>query len=279
MKNNKWKYYNHAAIPTCAPHELADITPILDGSIWKKNFFGSRLAKTPLFAIYTETFNQECETLYWYIIKESPFLFDELDKKYKKHVNKAFERTYVKLIDKTEYIEELYEVYEAAYRNYRAADNELSKENFIEGVLRDEREYWAAFSKETDEMAGWMSCENHGDWTETASAKYHPERQSYNRPSDVLHYAVLSHYLNELGQKYVCSGSRNINHVTNVQDYKEKNWKFKRAYCKLRVVYNPKIGWLVKCMYPFRKFLLKLDTFSIIHQLNGVLRLEECNRT
>ena len=31
-----WKYYNHALISTCAPHELADLSSIKDGSIWKK---------------------------------------------------------------------------------------------------------------------------------------------------------------------------------------------------------------------------------------------------
>jgi hypothetical protein len=30
-----WKYYNHAAIPTCAPHEIVDIGPIKDNTIWK----------------------------------------------------------------------------------------------------------------------------------------------------------------------------------------------------------------------------------------------------
>lgn len=30
-----WKYYNHAAIPACAPHEKADLKPIQNKSIWK----------------------------------------------------------------------------------------------------------------------------------------------------------------------------------------------------------------------------------------------------
>ena len=35
MQINGWQYYNHAAIPTTAPHEVADISPITDRSIWK----------------------------------------------------------------------------------------------------------------------------------------------------------------------------------------------------------------------------------------------------
>lgn len=32
-----WKYYNHALISTCAPHELPDLSAIKDGSVWKKS--------------------------------------------------------------------------------------------------------------------------------------------------------------------------------------------------------------------------------------------------
>ena len=35
MQIDGWKYYNHAAIPTTAPHEIPDISPITDASIWK----------------------------------------------------------------------------------------------------------------------------------------------------------------------------------------------------------------------------------------------------
>lgn len=35
MQIDGWKYYNHAAIPTTAPHEIPNISPITDGSIWK----------------------------------------------------------------------------------------------------------------------------------------------------------------------------------------------------------------------------------------------------
>jgi len=30
-----WKYYNHAVIPTTAPHEPVNLSPITDGKIWK----------------------------------------------------------------------------------------------------------------------------------------------------------------------------------------------------------------------------------------------------
>ena len=30
-----WKYYNHAMVPSTWPHELVNMQPIKDGTIWK----------------------------------------------------------------------------------------------------------------------------------------------------------------------------------------------------------------------------------------------------
>ena len=35
MEIEGWRYYNHAAIPTWAPHESVDISVIRDKSIWR----------------------------------------------------------------------------------------------------------------------------------------------------------------------------------------------------------------------------------------------------
>lgn len=35
MEIDGWKYYNHAVIPTTAPHEEANMEPIDNGYIWK----------------------------------------------------------------------------------------------------------------------------------------------------------------------------------------------------------------------------------------------------
>jgi len=40
-----WKYYNHAMIPTTAPHENVILEPLNNGSIWKCG-----KARVPLFA-------------------------------------------------------------------------------------------------------------------------------------------------------------------------------------------------------------------------------------
>lgn len=31
----EWRYYNHAMLPTTAPHQEVDIGAVEDGSVWK----------------------------------------------------------------------------------------------------------------------------------------------------------------------------------------------------------------------------------------------------
>ena len=62
------------------------------------------------------------------------------------------------------------------------------------------------------------------------------------------------------------------------QDYLEKYFGFRKAYCKLHIVYNPKAKWIIMLMFPIRRFLMKLDGIGKVHQINSVLRMEEIVR-
>ena len=77
---------------------------------------------------------------------------------------------------------------------------------------------------------------------------------------------------------YICDGARSINHETAFQDYLEKYFGFRKAYCKLNVTYSPKFKCIVNLLYPFRKLLAKADGIGAVHSLNSILRMEEICR-
>lgn len=39
MQIEGWKYYNHATIPTTAPHEIPDLRAVENGDVWKIGVF------------------------------------------------------------------------------------------------------------------------------------------------------------------------------------------------------------------------------------------------
>ena len=188
------------------------------------------------------------------------------------------ERCEVRIINPKEYTEQIWEVTSAAYRGYENADNEKSKEEYLSDIVNAGYEIWGAFAKDTKKLTGWMACENKGEYTMTVLAKYHPEMQKDYRPSDALHCTVLTHYLNILNQRYICSGTRNINHKTNSQAYKIEHWGFRKAYCDLNIIYRQWFGFVIRLLYQLRWFLLLFDKVTVFHQVNSLLLMEEISR-
>lgn len=235
---------------------------------------------TPLLARWTTDWDCGHETSWWFIIKDAPFNLSEYSSKQRKHFRQALNKCEVRIVDPVEQSEKLYKVYVAAFQNYKEADNESSHEQFLTNCHKDQQEgviYFAAFDKVSGMLIGYMNTVEHPTYVETRTAKYHPDFLNL-RPSDAIHYTVLDYYLNQLRKKFVCSGSRNINHITNAQEYKIESFKFRRAYCHLHVKFNPKIAWAIPIAYRMRGVLRKFDKIRLIHQINAVLKMEEIQR-
>ena len=265
-----WKYYNHAAVPTCAPHEEPDLTPSKSGEIW--NIQGK-----PLLARWTTDFDCGYETNWWYIIKDGPFNIDELDPKVRKHIRQSLKKVEVKLIEPSKYAEELCAVHNRTVASYDSFEAITQSPSMFEE--HDQNiDYWAAFNIDNGQIVGYMRCKRNDVYAETLTAKYDPQFLNL-RVSDAIHYSVLQYYLNELCYKYVCSGSRSINHKTNAQEYKIKTFGFRKAYCKLHIAYRPHIKLVINVVYPFRGILKKLDKIRIVHKVNSILLMEKIMRT
>ena len=235
-----WRYYNHAFLPKCCPHEDVDTAAIKDGSVWRQKK-GAYLAR------WTSDFDCGYETEWWYVIKDVSFDLETLKSKRRYEINKGQKFFEVRPIAPQQYANALYNVQVAAFSAYPEKYRPtVDKGKFIESVCKNWCEQniciYGAFYRDTNELCG---------------------------------YAYLDLQNKKL---YICDGERSILHETKFQDYLEKYFQFRKAYCKLNVVYNPKIKWFIKIAYPFRKLLLKFDGINIVHQLNGVLKMEEIVR-
>ena len=106
MEIKGWKYYNHAAVPTCAPHEMPNLTPIKDGSIWK---LGDGKQK-PLFARWTEDWDCGYDTGWYYTIMDTPFDINALKAKRRYVINQGVRHFDVRIINPREYVEKLFAI-------------------------------------------------------------------------------------------------------------------------------------------------------------------------
>lgn len=270
-----WRYYNHAAIPEIAPTETPDCTSIENGSIWND------MSKTPLLARWTTDFDCGYETNWWYVIKDEPFDIDSLKAKRRYEINKGIKNFDVRIINPCEYKEELYRVQTAAFSAYPSKYRPtVDKNEFVNGICSWTFTVFGAFFRETNELAGYaLLSKESNSFLNFNVLKTNPDLEKY-AVNAALVQKIVTHYTEFLSSGgIICDGSRSISHETNFQNYLEKYFGFRKAYCHLHIQYNPQIKWLIKILFSLRRFFLVFDGIGIVHRINGVLKMEEIYRS
>jgi len=274
---NTWKFYSGALIPACEPHKAPNLEVLSSGELWKAH-------KNALLARYTTDFDCGYETSWWYVIKDTPFDISKIKAKRRYEINKGNKFFDVRPIKTEEYTEAIYEVQVEAFKAYP----EKYRPTVYHDKFTDEIKAWdtdpkikvyGAFFKETEKLCGYAMLAEDGRVIHFNVLKTIPEYEKYAINAAIVNKLLLD--LNEdiANGKYICDGARAINHETAFQDYLEKYFEFKKAYCVLHLKYRGPVRIIVKCAYPFRKILKKLDTVSLVHRINAVLKMEEIKRT
>lgn len=272
---SSWKYYNHALLPVCAPHEFPDLTDLKSGALWKKY-------PKAIFARYTTDFDCEEETQWWYVLKDSPFDITTLKSKRRYEINKGKKNFEVKKIKVFDFREQIYNVQKCAFSAYPPKYRpNINKESFIKQIEEWEDYYiiYGAFFRETNELCGYALLKKQTDFYISFNVlKTIPNYERYGINAVLVEKIMRDHekFLSDGG--IICDGERSIYHETKFQDYLEKYFGFRKVYCRLNIKYNSRIGWIIKCLYRFRKILFKIDNIGIMHKINAILKMEEIVR-
>jgi len=268
-----WRYYRYAMLPVCAPHEEADVSKIYDGSIWKDS-------RKPFLARWTSSFDCGYETEWWYCIKDNAFDISAVNAKKRYEINKGIKNFEVRKISPTKSIHEVFEVLQKAYSAY--PEKYRPKADFEE--LKTEVEKWekdfvfGAFERETGKLCGYAVLIKNGRHIMFSVQKTDPAKEK-NGINAALVYGILEAFKDDINNGcYIVDGERNLVHETNFQNYLEKYFQFRKAYCNLNMAYKPIFGCIVKVIYPFRKLLSCLDSVNIFHQISSILKMEEISR-
>ncbi len=271
---NSWKLYKNAMLPSCKPHEEADISVFENKNLWKKPLW-----KKALFAKYTSDWDCDTENSWYWIIHDSPYDVSKLKSKYRYEMRKAQENFDVKIIEPLSYVDELYEVRVSALSSYpKAYRNIPEKEQFAKSVKTFKKPTFGAFCKENGKLCGYITIVERDEVIyysgQDVIKEYEKKYVNY-----ALILKMLEHYSDKIKNGYyIVDGERNINHITNHQELLEKKFGFRKAYCKLNIKYRPLMKLAINVLYPLRNTLKKFDSKKIIHMINGVLLLEEINK-
>lgn len=250
-----------------------DLAPIESGAIWK-------IHRGCFLARWITDYDCPQTTNWWYIIKDSPFNMANLKSKRRYEITKGKRFFFVRQVDPRCYKNEIYDIQVKAYSTYPAKYRPIVDfDNLLKEI--DEWNYYrfyGAFSNESGALCGYAWLNRDGIYIYYAFHKVFPEceRQGINA---AIVAQILEDHEEELSNgTYLCDGSRNVSHETHFQDYLEKYFGFRKAYCKLHICYKSGIRTIINILYPFRGLLLWFDSISFFHNLNSVLKMEEISR-
>lgn len=274
MEIKGWKYYNHAAIPITPPYQNPNVLPVENGDIWSMEGY-------PLLVRYTTDFDCGFETNWWYVIKDTAFDLNSVKAKRRYEINKGSKYFDVKLIDPCAYKTELYCIQKAAFSVYPEKYRpQIDQETFVRDIDNWKKFIvFGAFFRETEELVGYALLSRATEqWIDFSVLKAHPQYEKYAINAAIVD-KILRHFSDFLTDGgTICDGARNINHETRFQDYLEKYFGFRKAYCHLHIIYHPRIKWVIRMLYPCKKLLQYFDSVKIVHNLNAVIKMEEIVR-
>ena len=268
-----WRYYNHAAIPSTAPHEEVDTRSIMNNEIWHTE-------EKPVLARWTSDWDCGYKTNWWYVIKDEPFDISNLKSKRRYEINKGNKNFIVKEINPAEWCEDIYIVTVAAYETYpKSYRPQISHDQFIAEVKDwDFYKTYGAFSSDDNTLCGYACLIKDGVYIDFCMMKADPDKEKFGLNAAMVNMILVDHedFLKNGG--YICDGARSIQHETAFQDYLEKYFEFRKAYCKLHIVYAPQYKRLVNFAYRFRNLIKVFDKIPIARRINALMKMEEIFR-
>tara|TARA_B100000214_G_scaffold141453_1_gene101126 strand:- start:5439 stop:6257 length:819 start_codon:yes stop_codon:yes gene_type:complete len=264
MKTKFWRKYNRAIIPREAPHILVDSQNII--SIIKCN--------KVLFARWVTNFDCKEKMNFWYIIKDNSSEISSYSTNTRNQIRKGLKNFKIRIVDKSEIMNKGYDIYKQAFKNYEGPKKIKDKNIFLLD-LEDNFHFWGIYNKEK-ELIGYAQNRILNNSCDYSTIKVDP-KYLRDYPYYALFYEMNRYYLSKMKLQYVSDGSRSILHQTNIQDFLVTKFKFRKAYCKLNIIYHPMIKPIVFFIYPLRK-ILQFFPFNFFYNLNKLLFQEEIRR-
>lgn len=254
LNHVNWTLYNGALVPDVPPHIETKLSPEEANNLLKKS--------KAYFLRWPSDFDCGFATQWWYLIRDKSIDLGEFDSGRRRQIKNGLKKCIVKKVD-AEYIAgNGYEVYISAFASYDTFQKPAGREEFYESMMSRKGnpvfDFWAAFDKADNNLIGYCMNRLEPDCCMYSTAKYKPEFLKLY-VSHALIYEMTNYYLNELGLKYVYDGARSISHKTNVQNFLIDKLHFRKAFCRLNIVYNPIVKIIVHVLYPFRNIISKIN--------------------
>lgn len=271
-----WNIYQRCLIPKC-PHGI-DVCAI--GG--EKRIRDYLVKNNLLLARWASGFDCGYETEWWYVIKDDTFDISKLNSNRRYKINKGNKNFYTKVINPKEYVNDIYEITKLSLSSfplkYRPAINSAE---FIRAFMKRDlknKVFIGVFDRFSNKICGYVQLDCNADYLGYVTHRVIPSEEK-RQVNAVLVCGALDYFESHPEYKYINDGVRNIKHETAFQDYLHVYFGFRKAYCKLNVVYHPLVDIVVKIFYPFKNIIKFFSSNSIFYNIWCILEQERIRRT
>ena len=206
---------------------------------------------------------------FWFVIKDNFGGLEELTASARRDVRKSLRCYDIEPISADRLRAEGYRIFADAQQTYKVKCDVVSREAFDALINRyiaeGDKEFWGAISKDSGALVAVAICTIKQRSCEYSTLKCLPSAlKDGSQPYYGLIYRMNEYYLSERGMRYVNDGARSLTNHSNIQPFLIQKFKFRKAYCRVNVVYKWYIGLLVKLLYPFRSWILLSKAKSLL---------------
>lgn len=265
-----WRKRHGALMPVTMPHFISGFSV--------KKAWVLLVSSLTILVRWEERFDEIGTGEWWHIIKDFPEELSGLPKKTRNQVRRGIKNYEATPTLRDSILDEGYAVYCSAFKRYETFERMLSQSEFLDAIkaMPAETEFWGVRDRESGSMVAFSenlvrdnACFYNTIWFEPQAMK--------NYAGYALFHEMNKHYLNGRWVYYVSDGARNISHETGVHEFLEHKFLFRRAYAKLRVVYFPGVGLVVRLLFPF-KWWFERRSSGLFQKIAVVLEQERIRR-
>ena len=224
----------------------------------------------------TYDFDTNEETSFWFVIKDKLEDISELPFSARRNIRIALRVYDIRKVSLKEFSEIAFPVITSAQKSYKIKCHIINKDEFDEMIRQYEndadKEFWIVERKDNKEVVAVSINRIKEDSCEYDDMKSKPAAlKNRTYPYYGLIYIMNQYYLGGKKYKYVSDGSRTISEHSNIQEFLMHNFKFRKAYCRLKIYYKWWLNVVIKVLFPFR---------NIIHfrNIKAILRMEAYSR-
>ena len=221
----------------------------------------------------TYDFDTNKKTAFWYIIKDKLEDISELPFSTRRNIRRSLRIYDIKRISLKEFSEVAFPIITSAQKSYNIKCHIIDNNEFDDMIKKyaeeADKEFWLVERKDNKEAVAIAINRIKEDSCEYDDMKCLPEAlKDRTYPYYGLIFTMNQYYLGEKKMKYVCDGSRTVTKHSNIQEFLIHNFKFRKAYCKLKIHYKWWLGVVIKVLFPFRNIIP-------FRNIRAILRMEE----